>query len=484
MLHFPAGRAGTIHSSGLRPQAQTQAPQFGALYPANRDFPEDRFYPPKPNRAVLWTAKQLAHWLGARPMDFELKISRADRDRLRALVKGPDSVIVTPNHAHLLDVLSILELSRQTQVNFVAIGAIELFERRAFGKTVTLSGSLLQRLGIFSVNRGAKDKSLSLNTAKQVVQAGEYPFMIFPEGHVSWTNQEITPLKHGAAHTAISVVRNGKNVQVVPLAFFYDNQGDLPRRILEHMDALERLITPRLEARGISVPPLTPDMSAVDRIHRLLGLMVSERELQYGLAVQPHGDPYVRLESLKQQVLERLERQYLGTVRSGTTEIRARRLIGAVSGQRRDARNALAATPKTGWPKRQDKAQKQAYETQNARWAKDIDTLGQLMQLSMYPADYLDGGDPNRMIETLFKVDRDLNQGKEPAFYRFWRHVTAHVKVGEPIDVARFLSSQEIARLSDDDLVEQALSGKIQAALQAEIDRMAGEVNAGKGLAR
>lgn len=479
MIHFSSRPVMPAPAPAVRPASYQ--PTFGTLYPANRDIPDDRFYPAKPNRALLWTAKQIVHWAGVRPMDFRLILSDDDNRRLNALVKSRNhSVMVTPNHAHLLDVLSIMELSRQTQINFVAIGAIELFERRAFGKTVSWSGSILQRLGIFSVNRGARDKSVSLDSAKRVVKEGEHPFMIFPEGHVTWANQEINHLKHGAAQTAISVVRDGRNVQIVPIAFFYDNQGDLVPRIDKHLESLEAVITGRLDEAGLPIPALKENGSRSDRINRLFGLMLADKELKEGLPARLSDDPYQRVEALKAHVLGELEQRYLGQVKSGPTEIRARRVIGAVTAERRQAREGEPG--KQGWFRRKAGPDDLSRREQKARWKQDIDRLSEVMLLSMYPPGYVVEEDHNRMIETLFRLDRDINGGKEPGVFSFWRHVRCHVKVGEPIDVSEFLSEGEIKKLSDEDLVEEALSGRIETALEKEIARMAREAIQRKAL--
>ena len=446
-------------------------PQFaGGVASADSDgIPDDHFYPPKPNKPFLWAVKRTLNALLRSPaMDFKVVMSEADKKRLHDIVNnGKDGVIATGNHAHLMDALTLIEVSRQAKVNLTVMGAIEFFETHALGKTWAFPAPILQAIGGFSVNRGAKDKSKSLDTAKQVVADGHLLGML-PEGHVTWSNQHVTDYKLGAFQVATSVVKNDKNVQIVPMAFFYNNKPRLDKKTQKHLAKLEKQIADRLGPQGVLMPLLRPDASITQRAERLFNLVVAEQELRHGIRPETSENPHDRLESLIGGTLTEMEDTYLGKPMPGNHETRTRRLISAIFTTKREAKQD-APPEKRRLFSRQPKPVE--LDSRLVAMGRDIEVLENLLGLNMYHRGYLREGDHNRLAEELFKLDRDIT-GDEKNLVQYWRNMTATVRVLEPVDVGAFIAQCDPAVAADPDRLTEALGKEVERRTAAEIEKL------------
>lgn len=444
MIGFP------LVSTGAAALRQTASgPQFGAFLP-RKDRPTEQpsFYPAKPNRALITTSQGLVRYLMQKPIGFDCEISPADLRKLDALKRSGSSLMVTPNHASIMDFFTIHELERQAKLQFIAMGAVELFERRAFGLVWNLSGSYLQRMGIFSVNRAARDKEKSLDAAEDVLRKGEHPFLIFPEGRVSWTNRDVDGLKTGAARTAIEVAKEGKPVKIVPTAIYYDYKVDQSPVIEAGFSNLEKIMQKRIGY----VPPVPAEGSAnplLERMNGLFGALVTDREQRYEVK-KPFGitDPHTRLQHVMRQTLNRLEVKYVGQTRNASSELRARWLIGSLLNEKIGRQKNIAESDVK----------------------KDVKILQDIINLIMYSTDSLVNGDQNSLMESLVRIEREIT-GKERGMFKLGKDCKARIKVCDPLDV-NALIKQAAPGTTDAQLAEK-LTGLIQQRLEEALAKMA-----------
>lgn len=508
-----------IHPAGfstiriIAPQQALQAsPKFGLSNSGGgssaKDAGEKRVYEAKPNPIAV-KLFQLATWRISNYINFDVKISKEDRQLLKQLAKSGDGVILTPNHSSDFDLLTIMEMARKSGIRFNAMGAVEIFEPEIMGVKWKIAGKLLQRLGVFSVDRSNRDKSKTLEQAEKVVAAGKQPLLMFPEGYVTHTNELVEPLKSGAARIALAALdREGfdpekRTVKIVPVSLYFHHRNDIRGKLEARLDAVEETLSGKL---GVKIGT-DKDDPLYQRINEIFDFMVKERENRYKLLYATQlpadvdtDDAYRRLAALREMIIANLENKYYGeTVTEGTHEIRSKRLKGHVWRESRELIRRLNALRKeqsqlTGGEKikwrqrlspgkireRYDHLKQAIKETREELqpYRRDLETLADMESLTMYPPGYLVDNDQKRVLETLSKLERDVNGGtvSKMKFDRFkiyrgaW--VEARIRLGEPIDVKAVRAENPDA---SNTRLANLVTKQIRNQLQTNIDAMDAE---------
>lgn len=218
-------------------------------------------------------------------------VPEEDLARLRALRK--ERFLLCANHPTLGDPLVVFELSCRLGVRFNFMAARDLFEG--------FPGWLFQRLGAYSVLRGAPDREAMRYTRRFLAQE-DRKIVVFPEGVTYEHNDLLLPFHAGVIQIGFWVLEDleklGKEVRlpVVPVAIKYLYVGDVRPAILASLAALER-------ALGLPTPAgegLYGRLRAVGE--RVLGRM----EREFGLSPAPDAPIAERITAAKEHVLERV----------------------------------------------------------------------------------------------------------------------------------------------------------------------------------
>ena len=105
---------------------------------------------------------------------------------------------------------------------------------------------LLRRAGAFSIYREGMDKQ-AVQTSIQILESAERPLVIFPEGHISRTNDRLTPMLEGtsliARQAAKKRAKDGGKVVVHPVALRYSFPFDVEPAAARMLDEIERRLT-------------------------------------------------------------------------------------------------------------------------------------------------------------------------------------------------------------------------------------------------
>src|SRR5204863_367663 len=127
---------------------------------------------------------------------------------------------LSPNHCRDEDPLIVSTLARKVGQPFFVVASAHLFMA---GK---LQAFLLRRAGAFSIYREGMDKQ-AVQTSIEILDTAKRPLVIFPEGHISRTNDRLAPMLEGTALIAWQAAKkrakennNGK-VVVHPVAIRY-----------------------------------------------------------------------------------------------------------------------------------------------------------------------------------------------------------------------------------------------------------------------
>ena len=406
------------------------------------------FRPAKPNRLFIHFMR-LVNRFYAMPR-AKIACEVGDIDKLRRL---PPGVVITPNHSDYPDAMVVTEVTRRAH-RFVMFMAT----REVFDTNHGINGLVLQWMGGFSVNRGGENGKCQ-QFAKDIVKRGEYDLLIFPEGEVYLLNDLVMPFKPGVAMLALEVAsdnlkegRPESPVTILPAAIKYLYLAN----VLPVLEATVAKLEGTLFGEKRSGP-------LYDRIYALGVELLSRKEAELGLRPEPSQTIYERVAGVREFLLATLERRYLGRVREEYPFDRARRLIIHILEE-------LAAL--------HDRPEVPAHERAalEAELRKDFARAQTAARSVSFAEDYLiHHPTPERMAETLTKLEREVYERE--AFQPKVRR-KAIIKIGDPIDVRRYLAEYSDRKRRKDAILR--LVQELQASIQSLIDATNAEIDAGK----
>ncbi|MBI3080838.1 MAG: 1-acyl-sn-glycerol-3-phosphate acyltransferase [candidate division NC10 bacterium] len=400
------------------------------------------FRPARPSRPLIAFAALLNRVI--LPRHTTLDVRPADLALLRSL---PPGCLIAPNHAHYADPQVTFELARRAGRRFIYMAT-----REAFDGWGGWQGWIIQRLGVFSVNRGGANVEAQ-RFARGVLVAGEYDLLMFPEGEIYLLNDLVMPLKPGVARLALEAadecIRQGRprRVPIVPVAVKYEFREDIT-------PALEATAA-RLEAALLGRPRVGPLYS---RIVALGTELLARAERAYGVTPAPGEGLFERVRRLRRSLLERLEKKHLGQVREAFDFDRARRLMIRIQGR------LLAAGGGSGY-----------YGPPAALpgdpLAADLEAARLCARSVAFQDDYLlQDPTPERMAETLIKLEREA-LGREIRASLGRRR--AVIRIAPPLDVREFLAGERAGSSCEDTI--EAIVIRLHEALQGALDAIARE---------
>jgi hypothetical protein len=367
-----------------------------------------------------------------------LAIDVVGLEHLVRLLESRDGVMLTPNHCDRADGLVMLDLSDRVGRPFCTMAAYQLFAGNA-----GLRHWLFPRLGIFPVDREGSDRS-AFKASVDVLTAGRFPLLVFPEGEVYHLADRLTPLREGAATLALAAAKRraeaGTTVWIVPVGIKYrfpEDHDPMPV-LLDRMAQLERRLTWR--PRG--------DRSLVGRIYQFAEALLSLKELEY-LGAARSGPLSERIPALQNALLRPIEASRLTRHRGDPAASPVPERVKTL----RQSCLELLADPRTT----PDEARRLRHE---------LDDLFLAMQAYSYPGDYVSGHSTlERIAETLMKLEEDLllepGECAEPLGTR-----RVEMRLGSPIDVASALADAGSTRAAAGALTTE-LERRIQVLLDA-----------------
>lgn len=201
--------------------------------------------------------------------------------------------LVCPNHSYRHDPEVMFEFGRQVGEAFNFVAAREVFDYNN-----GINGWFLQKLGCYSVVRGAADRE-SFKTTKQILVDGKKKLVLFPEGEISWQNESLLPLENGAAQLSfwaldeLHKTQPEEPIYIIPIALKYSYRKNITAALDHSITALEK---------HLGIHPHHDD-SLYQRT-RIAALKVLETlERQFGIKPNPDGQLNDRMTALKEHAL-------------------------------------------------------------------------------------------------------------------------------------------------------------------------------------
>lgn len=324
------------------------------------------------------------------------RIDVVGAEKLRASISAGHGILIAPNHCRDEDPFIISKLAREAGRPFFVVASAHLF------MDSKLQAFVLRRAGAFSIYREGMDKQ-AVQTSIEILESAERPLVIFPEGHISRTNDRLTPMLEGtsliARQAAKKRAKDNKKVVVHPVAIRYSFPFDMDSAAAKMLDEIESRLTWRPSR----------ELPLHERFKKVGAGLLALKELQY-LGRTQEGSIAERLEKLIDAVLKPMEAEWTNNNSDGHPVARVKRLRSAILPDM--IKGDLDETEKT------------------RRWRLLEDaTLAQ--QLYHYPANYVgDGTAKCRMIETIERFEEDLT-GK----VSLHGPVEAKIMVGDAIEV-------------------------------------------------
>lgn len=258
--------------------------------PLRRRLP---FKPPKPSR----------FWLGVTHFFLPLLLRRGYRivfvdfveeeiARFRTILN--ERVMLTPNHPTHAEPVVVFHLAKKVDKPMYYLS-----NREAFGFGWGLFGFLLQRIGAYSILRGAPDRE-SFKTTKRILSEKPNQLVIFPEGEVYSQNDSLLPFQAGVFQLAFLALEEMTKLgldaplYIQPVAIRYHFTEDMTEKIRASMSRLEM----NLGLAG------TPPEDRYLRLRRIGDALLTAAERAYDL---PRGTPEAldpRIDAVRNKIVE------------------------------------------------------------------------------------------------------------------------------------------------------------------------------------
>jgi 1-acyl-sn-glycerol-3-phosphate acyltransferase len=357
-----------------------------------------KFVPPLP---WAWLAYPIGWWMPRRVWKSYgvLRPEYRGLDRLTASFAAGHAVVLAPNHCRPCDPEVVGILCTDIRRPPYMMASWHLFMQGPVQRF------MLRMAGVFSVYREGIDRE-ALRAATAFLASAARPFIIFPEGIVSRSNDRLGHLMDGTSFIARSAAKirakanpPGKAV-VHPIALHYYFDGDLRKTVEPVLSTIEHRLGWQPQR----------DLKLVPRVKKVGEGLLASKEVEYFGHAQP-GTVAQRLPKLIEQVLGPLESEYGLTKPEPAPIERVKRL-----------RAAIVPALVTEELSDADRAR---------RWRHLTDCyFGQT--LACYPVGYLDDRPTiGRILETVERYEEDLTDKT-----KVHRPLLVVMEIGEAIEVS------------------------------------------------
>lgn len=365
------------------------------------------FLPAKPSPVIISAAQEL----------IRLQLTHSDKLHLDprhvdVLTQLPSAagVILASNHADETDPRVCLELSRRSGRRFIT-----MCNREAFDEMLGFAGWVLQRLGYFSVERGARD-SLAKAYAIDVVRRGRDVLVVFPEGEIFYQNEKLQHFHVGTIDICMRAVADKRaqvsdwTAYVVPMLIKYHYSRPIEDELNKRISCMER---------DLAISP--GQASLKDRLLCIAGKLIQRKAQKFNLDIVDGTS-----QDLTQQI--RLTEDAIFE----DVEQRHKQFPVSPQSPMIDRSWKLAAEIQ-----QQADSKPDSISRQNLR--QDLNALREVAQLSSWSPQYLRGATSNdRLAESVIKLERELYRIRRP---RPIGGRDIFVTIAEPMDMAQHMSA-------------------------------------------
>ena len=265
-----------------------------------------QFIPPKPNPLVISLIRS-ANRLIAMPSKNH-RLAGVELGGTENFAKAADEsdarFVFLPNHPTHSDPHVITEMCRLLGVEPAFMTAYDVFAR---GK---LGAWCMQHNGAFSVDREGSDRK-SMKCAAEIIGAGDYPLVIFPEGNVYFCNDKVTPFNEGAAYIALRAqqkLRDEAPVFTVPVSLKYTFVEDVRQKVRDDLDQIAREFNTTLQR----------DRPIIDEIRRIsLTALASHLQKHGHMPADDTAEIDEQIQGAVEQIIVALEEKIALQARAG-----------------------------------------------------------------------------------------------------------------------------------------------------------------------
>jgi 1-acyl-sn-glycerol-3-phosphate acyltransferase len=399
------------------------------------------FRPPKSNRLVIALFKRTLRRAIRRKLKVtEIDVSQDDLEKLRKL-QGK-RCLVTPSHSGGFEPHIIMYLSKLLGDDYNYVAAMEAFEQSP------IFGWLMQRLGAYSIIRGAVDRP-SFQMTRQLLAAGTRWLVIFPEGQTVWQNSTVIPFQQGVIQLAFKAYEDAAEKEqdpslfCIPIAVKYVYLQDMH----DEIDAsLTRLAAELFGGHNGDVRP------RYERLRRVAEAVLVANEKKYD--VTPHAASSMddRIQNLKEYVVSRLEHQLNVTPPEGRVLLdRIRTLFNTVDRIVHEE------------PEASEYERRLALERQQA--VRNLyDDLWRVLQfVAIYDGYVSESMTVDRFLDVLCLLEMEVFNQR-----RIWGPRRARVRVGDPVDLKDHFSAYAANRRG----VVQEITWQLECSVRQMLDAL------------
>ena len=320
-------------------------------------------------------------------------------ERLRESLDAGHGIMLAPNHCRPPDPMVMAHLGYTVGRPIHVMASWHLFMQSAVQRW------LLPKAGAFSVYREGMDRD-ALKCATRILTEARRPLVLFPEGVISRTNDQLNYLMEGTVFIARAAARQraaatpaGK-VVIHPVAIRYFFEGDIQQVLVPALEHIERRLS-WLPQSGKSL---------IDRVVKVGEALLTLKEIEYFERPQS-GDLKQRLTGLIDHLLVPLEAEWLKGKREDNVVTRVKNL-----------RTVILPEMVAG----------EIDEAERARRWRQLADIYLAQQLFFYPPGYFSPEPTSeKLLETVERFEEDLTD-RMPVY----RPLRAVVQVGAAIAVS------------------------------------------------
>ncbi|MFO0896743.1 MAG: 1-acyl-sn-glycerol-3-phosphate acyltransferase [Pirellulales bacterium] len=372
-----------------------------------------RFIPPHrgrlwPDFIQLWLDGYLARAFGV------VEVECRGVEHVRRSIDAGHGILLAPNHSRTADPMVLGIFSRKIKRHLYAMASWHLFKHSRF------QSFMIRRMGGFSIYREGADRA-AVNEAVDALVNAERPLVIFPEGVTTGSNDLVYPLLDGPAFIARTAAKRRAKagarggVVVHPVAIRHTFEGDV--------EATLAPIVAELEARLTWRPH--PERPLAQRVLEVQLALLELKERAH-LGAPQRGDVQQRLTRLIEQLLAPVEQEWNGGPNEDHVVARVKKLRAAML---------------------PDMIARKVTAEENARRWRQLADLYLAQQLAFYPPAYCHELTPDRLVETVLRLDEDIND--DARVIRPWKTVIeAAPAIEVPADAGRSYDEQLSSEIS------------------------------------
>ncbi len=274
------------------------------------------FKPPKDSPFAIGLAKLLLPAiLKVTLHDTQVEVVDGGLERFHCLC-GLRTVIC-PNHSNHNDPEVMFALSKLVGEDFNFLAAREIFDYDQGWR-----GFWLQRLGCYSIVRGASDRE-SFKTTKSLIAANKKKLVIFPEGEISRQNDTLLHLEAGVCQMSFWALddlvkrQDFEPVYILPVALKYIYREN----IRQNLEAALYHIEERMCLRGNMQDPL------YKRLGTVADSLLSTLEQEYNYKPAAGSTRNDRIVGLRGAILKNIAGYLQLELRNGQSQLEQVRIL-------------------------------------------------------------------------------------------------------------------------------------------------------------